>query len=164
MREVFLGIGSNLGDREDNLRNAVVRIGKLAGEVLAYSSVYETEPWGFQAGEDFLNMVLKLKTALNPKELLRCILSIELEMGRVRVANQYSSRIIDIDILLYEDLIVDDEELTIPHPRLHDRKFVMVPLCEIDAGFVHPVLKKSLADLLAVCKDDNKVRKKNSIL
>jgi 2-amino-4-hydroxy-6-hydroxymethyldihydropteridine diphosphokinase len=127
MREVFLGIGSNLGDREGNLRSAAVSIGKLAGGIMAYSSVYETEPWGFQSGEEFLNMVLKLKTAMEPAELLRCILSIELEMGRVRSMSQYSSRIIDIDILLYEDLLVDDAGLTIPHPRLHERKFVLVP-------------------------------------
>jgi 2-amino-4-hydroxy-6-hydroxymethyldihydropteridine diphosphokinase len=164
MREVFLGIGSNLGDREGNISSAAVRIGKLAGEILAYSSVYETEPWGFNSGEDFLNMVLKLKTALEPTELLRCILSVESEMGRVRNAHQYSSRLIDIDILLYEDLIFENDYLAIPHPRLHERKFVLIPLCEIEADFVHPVLKKSLADLLAVCKDENKVLKKGSLL
>lgn len=164
MREVFLGIGSNLGDREGNLRSAAGSIGKLTGEILAYSSIYETEPWGFQSGEEFLNMVLKVKTAMEPSELLRCILSVEREMGRVRNANQYSSRIIDIDILLYEDLIFDNDDLTIPHPRLHERKFVLVPLCEIDSDFVHPVLNLTIADLLADCKDGSRVRKKSSFL
>jgi 2-amino-4-hydroxy-6-hydroxymethyldihydropteridine diphosphokinase len=159
MKKVFLGIGTNLGNRESNLKEAVARIEEYIGKVTRSSSVYETEPWGFQAEDEFLNMVVKVETKLTPSGLLGRILMIESLLGRVRSEKQYSSRVIDIDILLYEDLVIDEENLKIPHPLLHERKFVLVPLCEIEPELVHPVLNKSVATLLESCLDKSKVKK-----
>jgi 2-amino-4-hydroxy-6-hydroxymethyldihydropteridine diphosphokinase len=157
MKIVFLGIGSNLGNRESNLEKAVAGIEEYIGSVLKSSAVYETEPWGFQAKDDFLNMVVKTETKLSPSGLMGRILMIESLSGRVRSRYRYSSRPIDIDILFYEDLIVEEESLKIPHPLLHERRFVLVPLCEIAAEFIHPVLKRSVADLLESCEDRSRV-------
>jgi 2-amino-4-hydroxy-6-hydroxymethyldihydropteridine diphosphokinase len=158
MTIVFLGIGTNLGNRESNLEEAVARIEEYIGPVLDSSSIYETEPWGFQAKDEFLNMVVKVETDLTPSGILGRILMIESLLGRVRGQKQYSSRLIDIDMLFYEDMIVDEESLKIPHPLLHERKFVLVPLCEIAPELVHPVLKKSFAELLEICTDRNEVK------
>ncbi|TAL63263.1 MAG: 2-amino-4-hydroxy-6-hydroxymethyldihydropteridine diphosphokinase [Bacteroidetes bacterium] len=157
MKVVFLSIGTNLGNRGNNLKEAVARITEHIGSVLESSSVYETEPWGFQSRNQFLNMVLKVETELTPSGLLGRILMIEAMLGRVRNQKLYASRIIDIDILLYEDQVIDEESLKIPHPEMHERKFVLVPLCEIGSKMIHPVLNKSIASLLKRCKDKSKV-------
>jgi 2-amino-4-hydroxy-6-hydroxymethyldihydropteridine diphosphokinase len=159
MKIVFLGIGTNLGDRASNLKEAFSSIEEHIGPVLKSSSVYETEPWGFQAEDQFLNMVLKVETKLSPSGLLGRILMIETLLGRVRTEKLYSSRVIDIDILLYDNLIVNEEALQIPHPKMHERKFVLVPLNEIAADTIHSVLKKTISSLLKKCKDKSKVRK-----
>jgi len=156
---VYLGVGSNLGNREHNLEQAVARIAEYIGPVLKSSSIYITEPWGFKAEEEFLNIVVKIGTKLTPSGILGRILMIESLLGRVRDNKQYTSRLIDIDILLYGDIIVDEESLKIPHPLLHKRKFVLVPMCEIDSEMIHPVLNKSLAELLESCEDQNEVKK-----
>jgi 2-amino-4-hydroxy-6-hydroxymethyldihydropteridine diphosphokinase len=156
---VFLGIGSNLGNRENNLEQAIARIEEHIGQVLKSSSIYITEPWGFKAEEEFLNIVVKIGSKLTPSEILGRILMIESLLGRVRDREQYSSRLIDIDILLYGDLIVEEEILKIPHPLLHKRKFVLVPLCEIESEMIHPVLNKSLVELLEICEDKSEVKK-----
>ena len=108
MKIVFLGIGTNLGERESNLEQAVTRIEEYIGPVLISSSVYETEPWGFQATDEFLNLVVKVETELTPSGLLGRILMIESLLGRVRCQKQYSSRLIDIDILFYEGMVIDE--------------------------------------------------------
>ena len=159
MKIVFLGIGTNLGNRELNLEQAITRIEEFIGPVLMTSSIYETEPWGFQAEDKFLNLVVKAETKLTPSGLLGRILMIESLMGRVRGPNRYSSRLIDIDILVYEEMIIDQESLKIPHPLLQERRFVLVPLCEIASEMIHPVLKKSYAKLLEICEDKNEVKK-----
>lgn len=159
MKIVFLGIGTNLGNREINLEQAVAGIEENIGTVLQSSSIYETDPWGFESKDKFLNMIIKVETTLSPSLLLEKIKIIESLLGRVRGGMQYSSRLIDIDILLYEDLIVDEERLVIPHPLMHERKFVMVPLCEIAPEMIHPLLKKSIAELLKICEDRSEVRK-----
>jgi 2-amino-4-hydroxy-6-hydroxymethyldihydropteridine diphosphokinase len=159
MKNVFLGIGTNLGDREDNIEKAVAKIKDSVGSVLASSSIYETESWGFQSDDDFLNLVLKIGTTLSPSGVLGRILMIESLLGRTRDLKRYSSRLIDIDILLYDDLIVDAASLIIPHPLIHERKFVLIPLCEIAPEMIHPVLKKSFAELLEICGDRSEVRK-----
>jgi 2-amino-4-hydroxy-6-hydroxymethyldihydropteridine pyrophosphokinase len=159
MKIVFLGIGTNLGNRESNLEQAVARIEEYIGPVLDSSSIYETEPWGFQAKDEFLNKVVKVETELTPSEILERILIIESIMGRVRSKERYSSRLIDIDILICEDMIIDEENLKIPHPLLHQRRFVLVPLCEVASDMIHPVLKKSISDLLEICEDKSEVKK-----
>jgi 2-amino-4-hydroxy-6-hydroxymethyldihydropteridine diphosphokinase len=159
MKRVFLGIGTNLGNRGNNLKEAVARIAENIGPIMKSSSVYETEPWGFQASDEFLNMVVMVETKLTPSGLLGRILMIETLLGRVRDEKQYTSRVIDIDILFYEDQIIDEKSLKIPHPLMHERRFVLVPLCEIDPEMFHPVLKKTVASLLKTCKDKSKVKK-----
>jgi 2-amino-4-hydroxy-6-hydroxymethyldihydropteridine diphosphokinase len=159
MKIVFLGIGTNLGNRKSNLEQAVARIEEYIGPVLISSSIYETEPWGFQAKDKFLNQVLEVETELSPSGLLGRILMIESLSGRTRSQKQYTSRLIDIDILFYEDMIFNEESLKIPHPLLHERKFVLVPLCEIAPDLIHPVLKKSAVELLGMCEDNSKVKK-----
>jgi len=159
MKKVFLGIGTNLGNRESNLKEAVARIEEYIGPIMKSSSVYETEPWGFKTENEFLNMVVKVETKLTPSGLLGRILMIESLSGRVRGDKQYTSRVIDIDLLLYENMIIDEESLKIPHPLMHERRFVLVPLCEIESQMIHPVLNKSIASLLESCKDKSKVKK-----
>ena len=159
MKKVFLGIGTNLGERETNLKEAVTAIGKNIGTVLKCSSLYETEPWGFKSENQFLNIVVEAETKLTPSGVLGAILMIEAFMGRTRSEKQYSSRVIDIDILLYEDIVIDEISLKIPHPLMHKRRFVLVPLCEIAAELVHPVLKKNIATLLNLCEDKSDVWK-----
>ena len=129
----YLGIGTNLGDRAENLTRAVALISEQVGTVLACSSFMETAPWGFTSDNHFLNAVLAVDTALSPHELLRVTQSIEREQGRLHktIDGNYSDRIIDIDILLYDDLTIVSEELTIPHPYMLIRDFVYLPLGEI---------------------------------
>ena len=131
--KAYLGIGTNLGDRAANLHCAVGQINEQAGHVLACSSFIETEPWGFASDNAFLNAVVEIDTPHTPHELLRITQTIEREMGRTHksVGGVYSDRIIDIDILLYEDLVINEPDLTIPHPLMWQRKFVYDPLLEI---------------------------------
>ncbi len=158
---VFLGLGTNLGNREENLNMAIAMIGEKIGEVISCSSVYETEPWGFQSENEFLNAVIMVNTELNPSGLLGRILMIEAQLGRLREREEmgYKSRIIDIDILLFGARIIRNKSLRIPHARIPDRKFVLVPLCEIAPEVVHPGLKKTLAELLKDCRDESKIKK-----
>ena len=157
--KVFLGIGTNLGNRESNLKEVVKEIEEHIGQVLQTSSVYETAPWGFTAENDFLNMVLKVETVNSPSGLLKRVLMIESMLGRIRNEEQYTSRIIDIDILLYGDQVIDEKNLRIPHPLMHERNFVLVPLCEIAPELVHPVKGKSIRVLLEDCIDKTKILK-----
>src|SRR5437763_1725378 len=144
MKRVFLGIGTNLDDRENYLKEAVAKIEEFIGRVTASSSVYETASWGFVAENEFLNIVVKAETDLAPNDLLEKIHMIETLLGRVRNEKRYISRVIDIDILFYEDLVIDEISLKIPHPLMQDRKFVLVPFFEIEPELVHPVLRKTI--------------------
>ena len=129
----YLGLGSNLGDREANIRKAISLIGKKVGLVLRQSSLIETEPWGFESSNKFLNAVILCETTLTPRQLLKVTQSIERQLGRRRksTSSSYSDRPIDIDILLYDDLTVNEPDLKIPHPLMQQRDFVMIPLQEI---------------------------------
>ncbi len=145
----YIGIGSNLGDREENVRRAVELLGQRAGLITASSSLFETEPWGVADQPRFINAACGLETSLSPHELLVALRAIELEMGRDRCTEQrWGPRVIDLDILLYGDLVLDTPELTIPHPRMHERIFVLAPMAEIAPETTHPVLGLCMADLL----------------
>ena len=137
--QVYLGLGSNLGDREENIRKAISLIDERVGKVLRQSSLIETEPWGFESSNRFLNAVILCETTLTPRQVLKATQKIERELGRKKklIANgqqpraNYKDHPIDIDILLYDDLTVDEPDLKIPHPLMHERDFVMIPLNEI---------------------------------
>jgi 2-amino-4-hydroxy-6-hydroxymethyldihydropteridine diphosphokinase len=159
MKKVFLGLGSNIGDRIKNLDEAVAGIKETVGDIVAYSSVYVAEPWGFESETGFLNRVICVETNLSPSGLLERALIIESRMGRLRKGKKYAPRIIDIDILLYDNLVIEEESLKIPHPLLHQRKFVLIPLCEIAPNLKHPLLKKTISLLLKSCPDRSKVVK-----
>jgi 2-amino-4-hydroxy-6-hydroxymethyldihydropteridine diphosphokinase len=154
-------LGSNLGDRKDNLNRASCSIEERVGSILARSSFYESEPWGFNAPTWFINQVIKLETWLEPLAMLGELKSIEEEMGRKRVPGGYSSRIIDLDILFYENVQIREQSLTIPHPRIQDRAFVLYPLLELDGDLLHPGLNLSVRSLLADCPDRGKVLRLN---
>jgi 2-amino-4-hydroxy-6-hydroxymethyldihydropteridine diphosphokinase len=156
---VFLGLGTNLGDRESNLNKALELIGKSVGRIDSCSGIYETESWGFQSENNFLNMVIKIQTSLKPTDLIKEIQLIEGQLGRIKESRQYASRTIDIDILLYSNLVIDKSYLTIPHPLIQDRKFVLVPLCDLAPEMIHPVLSKTFVVLLKECKDEREVKK-----
>ena len=142
----YLGLGSNLGDREAHLRRAVSLLGAV-GEITVLSSVYETEPWGLTEQPRFLNMACGILTSLSPQELLAHAQDVERRLGRVR-AVRYGPRTIDVDILLYGDLVVDTPELQIPHPGIPERAFVLAPLGEIAPEAEHPILKRRMGELL----------------
>jgi len=155
---IFLGLGTNLGDREDYLGKAIELIEKKIGMISSRSKIYETEPWGFRSENFFLNMVIKAHTSLKPSDLINKIRKIEDQLGRIRDNNQYISRTIDIDILLYGNLVINRPDLKIPHPLIQDRKFVLVPLCDIAPKMIHPILSKAFADLLHGCEDKREVK------
>lgn len=157
MSIIYLGIGTNQGDRDKNLARARVLIGQKAGEIIRSSSVYEAEPWGFESSHLFLNMVVKVETGLPPLKLLETVHIIEDELGRKRSRRRYISRVMDIDILFYGNDVLATKELVIPHPLISERKFVLVPMAEIDPLFVHPVLRKTISELLTGCSDRSEV-------
>jgi len=164
MNTVFLSIGTNFGEREENLKQAVKMIEAEAGTVKALSSVYETEPWKMAVNDFFLNMALEIETSLNPHILLEILLGIEKKMGRSRKDTGYSSRIIDIDILFFNSLIISDKDLIIPHPFIAHRRFVLESLAEIAPQLIHPELEKSIKSLLEFCTDTCDVRKTGIVL
>jgi len=156
---VLLGLGSNMGDRLSYLSYALKELDTVAGRVTAKSSVWETEPWGFEAEEQFLNMAVELTTVLDPDTMLGVIKTMETRLGRTRTKGPgYRSRVIDIDILLWGDSVISGPGLQIPHPRISDRRFVLVPLCEIAPYTIHPVRGRSLIELLGECDDRSEVR------
>ena len=156
----FILLGSNMGDREVVLDNAIKEIEKRCGRIVNKSSLYESEPWGFDTDLYFLNQAIAVETELEPHDLLKELLTIEAELGRRRNENHigYESRPIDLDIIYIDDMINEDEDLILPHPRMHLRRFVLAPLSEISPDFVHPILRESNSTLLDRCEDQSEVR------
>jgi 2-amino-4-hydroxy-6-hydroxymethyldihydropteridine diphosphokinase len=154
---VYLSLGSNVGDREAQLRDAQHRLAKL-GRLIAVSSFYETEPVEFTQQPWFLNCAVAIETTYTPRQLMVSVLRIEEEMGRRRVQNK-GPRSIDIDVLLFADVIMESSELTIPHPAMHHRRFVLEPLAEIAPQALHPVFKKTIRELLDQLPDGQTVRR-----
>ena len=158
-RTTYLSLGTNQGDKLDNLQQACNLIAEKVGRIIKLSSVYKTPAWGFE-GEDFFNICIKVRTNLNPEKLLEKVLSIEKDLGRERSeTGNYQSRTIDIDVLLFEDEIIFYKNLIVPHPRMLDRKFVMVPLTEIAPNIKHPIEKKTILICLQSCNDSSEIEK-----
>jgi len=161
MNEVFLLTGGNIGNRLNYLLEAKEKIKKRCGRILQESSVYETAAWGNEKQEAFLNQVLKIESSLHPEKLLHTILQIEKYLGRKREL-KYGPRTIDIDILFFDDDIINQHGLKIPHPQIQNRRFVLIPLSEIAGNKIHPVFNKTISQLLAECPDPLAVNKFNS--
>lgn len=157
----YLGLGSNLGDREANLQNSISALVGNGVQLSEKSSIYETDPVDYLHQPKFLNQVIALASPLEPFALLQLCLQIETEMGRVRVIPR-GARIIDIDLLLFDDQIINEEfegiSLIVPHPRMHLRRFVLQPLAEIAPHLIHPMLEKTIEQLLSSVEDDSAVR------
>jgi 2-amino-4-hydroxy-6-hydroxymethyldihydropteridine diphosphokinase len=147
MSTAYISIGSNLGNRQNNCERALSLLGKRGITIVKRSSMIETEPWGFKDQPKFINLVVEIQTELEPGELLRSLKEIESELGRTE-AVRWGPRSIDLDILFYDDAVINSPELVIPHPHIQGREFVLRPLYEIAPDKVHPVLKKSVGELL----------------
>ena len=147
---IYLGLGTNEGNKEENIRGAIEELSHLLGTPTAVATIIETEPWGFQSDNSFLNTVVAFKSTLAPEEILKATQEIERRLGRTKksIDGCYSDRPIDIDILLYGSRVIESPQLTIPHPLLHKRLFVLQPLAQIAPGLIHPILGKSIAQLL----------------
>ena len=151
MNRIYLALGSNLGNKSGNLLRAASYIAEKIGKISAVSSIYETKPQGFESENDFLNQMVCVETQLSPHNILSITQSIEKTMGRTeKTSRSYRDRIIDIDLIAYDDLILRTENLQLPHPLFHQRRFVLEPFNEIAPDFVHPVLHKKVSELLSL--------------
>ncbi|MEL6276369.1 MAG: 2-amino-4-hydroxy-6-hydroxymethyldihydropteridine diphosphokinase [Bacteroidota bacterium] len=156
MAKLYLGMGTNKGDRAKQLADALEACGRQLGHMLIASPIYETAAWGIEEQADFLNQVVLVETSVPPLECLEIVLDIEAQLGRQRMI-KWGPREIDIDLLFYDDLIFQDHRLSLPHPYIQERRFVLQPLADIAGEFVHPVLDQSINDLLAQTKDASEV-------
>lgn len=155
--QVYIGIGSNLGNKRENYLEALERIAKLPKtRIIKESSVYESQPHG-DSKEWYINGVIEIETEIKPQLLLTKFKNIERAMGRKKVRKKWGARIIDLDILLYDSLVMNKKNLKIPHPEMHRRKFVLIPLIELGPQVIHPVLGTSISEILVGVKDDKRV-------
>ena len=152
----YLSLGSNLGNRKNNLNEAIFHLKSKAGLIINTSKVYESEPWGLKDQNFFLNQVIKLKTSFSPQDLLKCCKNIEIKMGRSK-SIKWGARNIDIDILYFSKLILNEDDLKIPHPLIQERKFVLLPLNELNKTFNHPTLNKTNCKMLEDCSDNSNI-------
>ena len=158
MSKVYFSIGSNKGSRSQLINEAIDKIDISIGRVELKSSIYETQSWGFKSN-NFYNVCLLIESSLSVESIFNKILKIEKDMGRLKSGNKYSDRCIDIDILFVEDIIVNNKNLIIPHPRLHLRKFVLTPMLDIAPDLIHPILNKSIKQLELECDDNDQPKK-----
>lgn len=162
-KKAYLSLGSNEGKKLKNLQKGIDEIQKHSGKIISTSKIYQTPSWGFE-GDDFLNACISIETELSPTALLNTLLDIESNLGRIRKTEKgYQPRSIDIDILFYENEIVDVSNLKIPHPNLHIRKFVLKPLADIASDYVHPILQKNISQLLNECEDKSELEETNHL-
>ena len=155
---VYLSLGSNIGDRIANLKKAIELIQARIGILLQESNFYITPPVGFSADTDFINCCIKISTTLSPHDLLKASKEIEAELGRTpKETEGYTSRIIDIDIILYSTIVLQSSEITIPHPRFRERKFVLIPLSELNTSLLDPITNLTICQLLVNCKDPSTI-------
>jgi 2-amino-4-hydroxy-6-hydroxymethyldihydropteridine diphosphokinase len=158
----YIGIGSNLGDKTDQCEKAISEILKVdRHKLLAKSSFFKTQPMGYTSQDCFVNGVIKIETNLEPIDLLRTLKTIESNLGRLKTF-RWGPRLIDLDILFFDEREIQTEELQVPHPLIHERQFVLIPLVEIDPGLIHPVLGKTVQELLENFKQDQGVEKLQS--
>jgi 2-amino-4-hydroxy-6-hydroxymethyldihydropteridine diphosphokinase len=155
---IYLSLGSNIGDKLGNIEKAIAKISFLTGMPVRKSSLYETEPWENRDQEEFLNQIIAVKTELGPTDLLNELLKIEMALGRIR-SKRNAPRTIDIDILIFRDLILNKPNLILPHPRIHLRKFILIPMNEIAPDLIHPVFNVRMNELLKTCADNSLVKK-----
>lgn len=154
---ILLSIGTNIGNREENIANAITALGTI-GKVLSVSDIYTSEPWGFESENGFFNIALTMESTLSPLDLLRATQQIERDLGRTaKTTTAYADRVIDIDIIAYNDAIIDSPTLTIPHPLMHLRNFVLYPLADIAPDWEHPILKLTTLELKARSKDSSTI-------
>ena len=157
MNIVFLQLGSNLGERESLLQDAIIAIEGRIGQVVEKSKVYESTPWRVEGQKNYLNQIVKVKTELLADDILSTVLDIEKELGRIRL-EKWGERLIDIDIIFYNDLIIETAQLCVPHKHMHERMFVLTPMHNIAPELVHPIYNKTVAELLQICKDTELVK------
>lgn len=157
MNIIFLQLGSNIGCRQNYIETAVSHIEQCIGKICAFSNIYESTPWRVSGQNNYLNQIIKLESNMSAVSILYKVMEIEKRMGRVRL-ERWGERIIDIDILFYNDDIIETQNLCIPHKHIQDRLFVLKPLLEIAADFIHPVYKLSVRDLFIRCSDSENVQ------
>ncbi|WP_299677452.1 2-amino-4-hydroxy-6-hydroxymethyldihydropteridine diphosphokinase [uncultured Tenacibaculum sp.] len=163
-RITYLSLGTNQGNKTENLQNAIDLIAEEVGSILKIASIYETASWGFDS-DNFYNTCIKVSTYLPPEQLIQKLLWIEKELGRVRkTSDSYADRLIDLDILLFEDEIIFTQELIVPHPRMLDRKFALAPLAEIAKNVIHPIAKKQIVNCLQECSDTSEIKQLDIVL
>ncbi|MCP9768503.1 2-amino-4-hydroxy-6-hydroxymethyldihydropteridine diphosphokinase [Lacihabitans sp. LS3-19] len=158
MFKVFLGLGTNIGDRKSNIELAKKAISDTIGEIQDDSSVYETEAWGVENQENYYNQVICIKTNFYPLQILEKILALEIQLGRIR-NQKWEARLIDIDILFFENYIISTDNLTIPHKYIQERNFVLEPLKEINPDFIHPKFRKTISELAKSNLDKSWIKK-----
>ena len=157
MNIVFLQLGGNLGDREQLLKDAILAVENRVGNIIDLSKVYESAPWRVEGQNNYLNQIIKVKTTLLAREVLSTVLNIEKQLGRIRL-EKWGERLIDIDIIFYNNSIIETPELCVPHKHLHERMFVLTPLCDIASKMVHPKYNKTIEELLQECNDTELVK------
>lgn len=157
LHTVYLCLGTNLGDKQSNLDLAIAHITDQCGEVKRESAVYKSPAWGYESKNEYFNQCLKIETHLTPNQLIDIMLLIEREMGRPDASITYADRMIDIDVLFFDDMVINKDKLVVPHARIAERRFVLAPMTELAPGLIHPLLGKTVKVLLDDCKDKGNV-------